>query len=265
MPTKYERIINYIFDKHFDSETSGFEFSRREINEAAESLKLTQVSNVGDVLYTFRSRKLLPESIRSKAPDNKEWVIRTTATGRYRFDLIPHASFAVNHQLTETSIPDSTPALIHLYKQSDEQALLAIVRYNRLIDVFTRLSCFSVQSHLRTSLKGSGQIEVDELYVGLDRKGAHYVIPVEVKSAKDVIGYVQVDNMFELCAQRFPHLTPRPLGAQFIDDDGIALFEFERLTDGVAIGIAAERHYRLVPHDDLPDDLIAQYSRRLDD
>ena len=71
--------------------------------------------------------------------------------------------------------------------------------------------------------------------------------------------------MFELCAQRFPHLTPRPLGAQFLDDDGIALFEFERLPDDVGIGIAAERHYRLVPHDDLPDDLVAKYGDRIDD
>ncbi len=265
MPTKYEQIITHIFDDHFDIELEGFEFSRSEINDAAECLGLSPVSNVGDVIYTFRSRKPLPPSIRSKAPKDREWVIRTTATGVYRFDLIPHASFQVNPQLSEISVPDSTPALIHLYKQSDEQALLAIIRYNRLIDVFTRLSCFSVQSHLRTSLDGSGQIEVDELYVGLDRRGAHYVIPVEVKSAKDVIGYVQVDNMFELCAQRFPNLTPRPLGAQFLDDEGIALFEFERLRDGVGIGIATERHYRLVPHDDLPDHLIAEYGRRIDD
>ena len=265
MPSRYERIITHIFEEHYEGASKGFEFSRSEINQAAQGLQMSQVKNVGDVIYTFRSRKTLPHAIRSKAPEGREWVIRTTATGHYRFDLITHASFEVNPQLAETSIPDSTPALIHLYKQSDEQALLAIVRYNRLIDVFTRLSCFSVQSHLRTSLTGSGQIEVDELYVGLDRKGAHYVIPVEVKSAKDVIGYIQVDNMFELCAQRFPHLNPRPLGAQFIDDDGIALFEFERLHDGVSIGIASERHYRLVPHHDLPDELIATYGRRLDD
>ena len=187
-PTKYEQIIAHIFSERHDGSGDGFAFPRAAINEAADALGLRRVSNVGDVLYTFRSRKPLPQSIRATAPGSSEWIIRTTATGQYRFDLIEHARFPVTPHLAETRIPDSTPALIHLYKQSDEQALLAIIRYNRLIDVFTRLSCFSVQSHLRTSLKGSGQIEVDELYVGLDRKGAHYVIPVEVKSAEDVIG-----------------------------------------------------------------------------
>ena len=261
-PTKYERIISHIFSERYSGHDAGFTFPRAAINEAADALGLARMSNVGDVLYTFRSRKPLPESIRATAPAGREWIIRTTATGQYRFDLIDHATFPINPRLAETLIPDSTPALIQLYRQSDEQALLAIIRYNRLIDVFTRLSCFSVQSHLRTSLTGSGQIEVDELYVGIDRQGAHYVLPVEVKSASDVIGYVQVDNMFALCAQRFPHLTPRPLGAQFIDERLIALFEFERRMNSAGINITSEKHYRLVPSEELPAELVAEYGRR---
>ena len=265
MPTKYERIIAHIFSEHYAAGGSGFSFPRAAINEAADALGLTRVSNVGDVIYTFRSRKSLPDSIRSTASEGHEWTIRTTATGQYRFDLIENATFPVNPLMAETLIPDSTPALIQLYRQSDEQALLAIIRYNRLVDIFTRLSCFSVQSHLRTSLRGSGQIEVDELYVGIDRRGAHYVIPIEVKSATDRIGYVQVDNMFELCSQRFPNLNPRVLGAQFVDEDLIALFEFERRRNSPAIDIVSEKHYRLVPHEEMPEDLITEYGRRADD
>lgn len=187
-PTKYEQIIAHIFSERYDGGGAGFSFPRAAINDAADALDLARVSNVGDVIYTFRSRRQLPDSIRATAPAPKEWIIRTTASGQYRFELIANARFPVTPHLAETRIPDGTPALIQLYRQSDEQALLAIIRYNRLTDIFTRLSCFSVQSHLRTNLSGTGQVEIDELYVGIDRRGAHYVLPVEVKSASDALG-----------------------------------------------------------------------------
>ncbi len=34
--------------------------------------------------------------------------------------------------------------------------------------------------HLRTIVKGVGQIEIDDLYIGLDKYGCHYVIPVDL-------------------------------------------------------------------------------------
>ncbi len=52
MPTKYDRIIEYIFNRHFDGSTDGFEFSRSEIQVAADMLQLGRVSNVGEVLHT---------------------------------------------------------------------------------------------------------------------------------------------------------------------------------------------------------------------
>lgn len=48
---------------------------------------------------------------------------------------------------------------------SDEQALLARVRYNRLLDIFLGLATYSLQNHLRTSVTDIGQIEVDEICV----------------------------------------------------------------------------------------------------
>ena len=72
-------------------------------------------------------------------------------------------------------IPDATPELIRAYALDDEQALLAIVRYNRLIDTFLGLTTYSLQNHLRTTVQGMGQIEIDELYIGLDKHGCHYV------------------------------------------------------------------------------------------
>ena len=53
--------------------------------------------------------------------------------------------------LATTKIPDGTPSIVRKYSISDEQALSAIVRYNRLIDIFLGVTCYSLQNHLRTT------------------------------------------------------------------------------------------------------------------
>ncbi len=40
-------------------------------------------------------------------------------------------------------VPDATPGLVTKYALDDEQGLLARLRYNRLIDIFTGLVCYS--------------------------------------------------------------------------------------------------------------------------
>lgn len=106
--------------------------------------------------------------------------------------------------LAETKILDATPGIIARYAISDEQGLLARLRYNRLIDIFTGVTCYSLQNHLRTSVNGIGQVETDELYIGVDRRGAHYVFPVQAKGGSDKLGIVQIEQDFAMCAQKFP-------------------------------------------------------------
>jgi len=86
---------------------------------------------------------------------------------------------------------------------------------------------YSLQNHLRTTVKGIGQVESDELYVGLDRRGCHYVLPIQAKGGRDRLGAVQIEQDIALCAEKFPALLCRPLAAQFMDDEVIALFELE--------------------------------------
>jgi hypothetical protein len=262
--TNYDRIISQIF-KSYDDGTESFVFPRTAIAEAADAANVSLPKNVGDVIYTFRARRDLPAEIRERAGVGREWIIRSVGVAQYEFIQVRWGGAQPSASLAETKIPDSTPALIEKYSQSDEQALLAVIRYNRLIDVFTKLSCFSVQNHLRTSLDGIGQVEVDELYVGIDRRGAHYVLPIEVKSRTDRLGAAQVSNLFAVASQKFPLLIPRPIGAQFITDDLIALFEFERGINNLDLSVVSEKHYRLAPADEISDELIKQYASRPDD
>jgi hypothetical protein len=109
--------------------------------------------------------------------------------------------------------------VIEMYAFDDEQALLAKLRYNRLIDIFTGIACYSLQSHLRTKVAGIGQLETDEIYIGVDRRGVHFVFPIQAKVGNDRLSVVQIEQDFALCEAKFPSLVCRPIGAQFMRDD----------------------------------------------
>lgn len=259
-PNRYVQIIEHVFFGHYETGQTEIEFERSEFEAAAARLGVTLPKNLGDLLYTFRYRAALPQSIRQLAPAGTEWVIRPAGRGRYRFVLVRIVRLAPSPDLVETKIPDATPGVIALYALTDEQALLAKLRYNSLLDIFTGVTCYSLQSHLRTQVRGMGQIETDEVYIGLDSRGAHYVFPVQAKGGRDALNVVQIEQDFALCAARFPKLICRPIGAQFMQGDVIALFDFEIADDRVVI--ASEKHYRLVPPDQFSEADLAQYRAR---
>jgi hypothetical protein len=202
----------------------------------------------------------LPARLRSRAPKGKQWLIQPAGKAKYRFvaSALP-AQITPNAMLTRIKVPDATPGVIQLYALNDEQALLAKVRYNRLVDLFTRVTCYSLQSHLRTTVPDLGQVETDELYVGVDRGGAQYVLPVQAKGSKDHVSVVQIQQDIELCRHRYPQLICRPIGAQTLKDGTIALFEFCVSAEGVRILL--ERHYRLVPPNELTPQDLEEYRK----
>jgi hypothetical protein len=108
-----------------------------------------------------------------------------------------------------------------------------------------------------------GQVEIDELYVGLDKKGAHYIFPVQAKGGNDKLNVVQIEQDFAVCAHKFSKLICRPIGAQFMDGGIIALLEFEEADGGVRI--SAERHYKLVSPDEVTAEDLVKYRQRIAD
>jgi hypothetical protein len=110
-------------------------------------------------------------------------------------------------------------------------------------------------------LRDIGQVETDEVYVGIDKQGVHYVFPVQAKGGRDRIGTVQVEQDFAVCAEKFRGVIGRPIAAQFMDDDTIVLFEFIQTDEGIRI--AAEKHYKLVQPDDLSTEELENYRRHI--
>ncbi|MCY2951836.1 MAG: endonuclease [Planctomycetota bacterium] len=257
---RYVQIIERIFAQHYKSGARRVDFTREEIERAAADLAIKLPKNLGDLIYTFRYRAALPESIRSKAPTGEDWIIVPAGQGKYRFEATTVSIIVPHDALVETRVPDATPGIIAKYALSDEQALLAKLRYNRLIDIFTGVTCYSLQSHLRTTVRDLGQVETDEVYIGLDKRGAHYAFPVQAKGGRDAINIVQIMQDLAMCREKFALLICRPIAAQFMQDGVIALFEFEETPSGFAI--SAEKHYRLVPPEQVTDSDLQAYAQR---
>ncbi len=80
---------------------------------------------------------------------------------------------------------------------------------------------------------------------------------VQAKGGKDRMSVVQIEQDVAVCAAKFKDAICRPLGAQFMQPDLIALFEFEMTPDGVRV--RTERHYYLVPPDELTEEELRLY------
>jgi hypothetical protein len=260
-PNRYQSLIAHIFAKGYKKGKTVVPFSRDELIETASLLEIAVPKNIGDVLYSFRYRNPLPDEILATQPKGMEWVIEGSGRAEYEFRLVPINRIAPNDNLITIKIPDATPEIVACNSLSDEQALLAKVRYNRLIDVFLGVTAYSLQNHLRTTVKGLGQIEIDEVYLGVDRMGCQYVIPVQAKGGSDQLSTVQAKQDIACCAEKFPNLVCRAISAQFIDDSRIAMFELQLDETGL-VRTAEERHYRLVSADQISESDMAGYRQR---
>jgi hypothetical protein len=235
-------------------------FERQDIIKVANELDIPLPKNLGDLIYSFRYRASLPKRIQSKAGKGEIWIIRPAGIARYKFVLVPDVPLLPNENMIAIKVPDSTPGIVSKYRLNDEQALLARVRYNRLVNIFLGIACYSLQNHLRTTVAGMGQVETDEIYVGVDKKGVHYVVPVQAKGGTDRLSIVQVEQDLGVCASKFPGLISRPVAAQFMREEVIALFEFAQ--NGEGVGIVSEKHYRLVPPDEVTDSDLDGYAKQ---
>jgi hypothetical protein len=259
---RYAAILESVFFQHYRRGVTEFTFDREEIEQSAKSIGIKLPKNLGDLLYSFRFRTPLPDSITKTAEVGRDWVIELAGRAKYAFRQRVVNRIVPSDKAYRIKIPDATPEIITMYAKSDEQALLAKVRYNRLIDIFLRLTAHSLQSHLRTTVQGIGQIEVDELYVGIRNTGQQFIIPVQAKGGNDQIGAAQVMQDLKMCRQNYPALTPRLIAVQFITSDVIAMFEL--VFQGEELRIVDEKHYQLVAGAEISDGDLQTMSRLSD-
>lgn len=255
---KYDEIINAIFFERYTEGVTSIRFEREELADKARELGIGTPRNLGDIVYSYKYRKRLPEQIIQTAPEGYYWRIKNIGIAQHEFILTKGAEFIEpDAMLATTKIPDGTPSIVKKYSISDEQALLAIVRYNRLIDIFLGITCYSLQNHLRTTVTGMGQIETDEIYAGIDQTGKQFIIPVQAKGRNDKIGISQIEQDLALCAEKYPDLICRSIACQFAANDIVAMFEFT--IEEERIVKVSERHYKITEASDITSEDLLSY------
>ncbi len=202
-----------------------------------------RLKNLADVIYTYRSRREMPARIR----DTGNWVIAARGSGLYAFVKIEgETTVTIPAAMKVYPIPYAVPEIVAQNLARDEQGSLTIVRYNRILDVFTGLACFHLQSHIRTQVSDHGQIEIDDLYVGVDKDGQGFVLPIEAKEEGERLGLDKAVGLTLFARSRFPKLICRPIG---IMRRGAGLFdciEFEPSDELSKVVVLEMRRYQLI-------------------
>ena len=222
----YSRLIQCVFETNYKPGIPTVNFTRSDIIKTSESIGLDAPKNVGDVLYSFRYRQPLPDSIKNTAPKGKTWTIQSVGRSKYQFVLEKNPIVVPDINLSHIEVKNSIPKFVEERMLEDEQSFLSKIRHNKLLDLFTGMECHSLQNHLRTSVKNIGQVETDELYVGINRSGKHHIIPVQAKGGKDQISIVQIKQDVALCKEKYPKDICMPIAVQFYKDNSIYMFSF---------------------------------------
>ena len=243
--TQYDEVIQEVFLRHYAENSNRLPFAKDELVEICLKHGLT-VRNIPDIIYTYRVRKPLPAAILAKG----YWAIEPAGRGQYAFRLlkdsprfeIPFMDYA------PVDIYNAIPEVVEGLLRHDEQSLLTRLLYNRLVDIFTGLTCFHIQNHYRSFVYEMGEVEIDSLYVGVDNRGVLCVLPIEAKSQADseMVGRIQVSQMARLVRQDFSELERRILATKALQDGTIAFAEFSDDEDPDDIKIISVGRYRLI-------------------
>lgn len=230
------QIIREIFAKHRRGAERTFLFERDEIHKAADDLGVARLDNPYSLVYNLRHRGM-PADIAALAEPGMEWIIigDPEISTSYRIKQAPITRISPDTSLVPITLPDATPRLLtdHVFGETqDEQAVLAMVRYNRLVDLFLGIVAHSIQNHLRTRVKRV-QLEVDEIYVGVNRLGELCIVPIQAKVGRSRFGRVQLEQDLAFCRERFRSYRARAVAVQALSREHLVLYELAIVEDHV--------------------------------
>ncbi|MBL9104047.1 MAG: hypothetical protein JNL82_24090 [Myxococcales bacterium] len=239
-------ILLAIYRLKYQEGASTIDFSLDDVRMVAADLGIV-TRNPGDVIYRMRSRTLLPAPIR----DNGFNILRQIGRGHYRFERAVSTLMEIADETIIDTI-DTTPLpvrrlLPELLAEIDEQGLLSVVDYCKLLSHFTGLQVFRLRSHVRKSVAGVGQVEVDEVDVGVALRDddAPIIFPIEAKAALDPVNRVQIANQVIFALQHFPGHEVRPIVVKVDHASLLHMAEFNAATDPNSLVIVKRATYRV--------------------
>jgi len=244
----YVPILRELVRRFREPGSQRVEFTVRDVRQVADDLGI-EIGNAPDLVYRMRARTRLPDDIL----DMGFTILRGVGRGRYALEV---GGEAVVH-LPEHEIlghNDQTPLPVRrLLPESlvdlDEQGLLTMVSYCKLLDHFTGLTVYRLRSHVRKSVPNVGQAELDEIDVGVAMRDDDIpvVFPIEAKAADEVINRVQIATAVAYCQTYFPGHQIRPIVIKLTYDGVMHFLEFRSTTALAGLRAINSCGYRLHP------------------
>jgi hypothetical protein len=242
----YVPLLLDIFQARWRKGASSVLFTLDDIRNAAERLDI-EARNPADVIYRMRSRTILPAEIREKGFH----VLRAIGRGKYQFEKAPD-TIIVPPVTKPVEVPDLTPLpvrrlLPELTSAMDEQALLTVSSYCRLLDHFTGMTMYRLRNHVRKSVPGIGQAELDAVDIGIagSDDSVPVLFPIEAKALADALNRVQVCNMVDYCRHYFPGYSIRPVALKVDVESLLHLMEFNTPSKAAELRILRSQSYAL--------------------
>lgn len=242
----YVPILREIVRRKYVPGSQRIEFAKQDVEEVARELGL-KLGNAADVVYRMRSRTRLPDDIL----DLGFTVLRGVGRGRYVLEVGGEAVVHLpEHEVFDHN--DQTPLPVRRLlpeelAELDEQGLLTIVSYCKLLDHFTGLTVYRLRSHVRKSVPGIGQAELDEIDVGVALRDddVPVVFPIEAKAADEVINRVQIASAVAYCETYFAGHQVRPIVVKLTYDGILHFLEFRATTSLAGLRVLSSHGYRL--------------------
>ncbi|MCF3178165.1 hypothetical protein IPZ61_33280 [Streptomyces sioyaensis] len=259
----YVPILVNIFNAKYAKGDEVVEFTLDDIRAAAQELGIS-VRNPADLAYRMRSRTVLPELIRNEG----FFILSAVGRGKYRLGKADSAIIDTPENEPLGTL-DLTPfpvrrLLPENLADFDEQALLTVVGYCKILDHFTGLTNFRLRSHVRKSVPRIGQAELDEVSVAIAHREDEQpvIVPVEAKAVADAINRVQISAMVSFCETYFPGHEVRPLAIKVDYESTVHVLEFNPTEEAADLTILRSAAYD-IRLSEAQIELIRQTDQRL--
>jgi len=242
----YGPLLLHVFRARYRKGAATILFTLDDVRNAADELNL-EARNPADLVYRMRSRTVLPAEILERG----FYVLRSIGRGQYQFEkatttIIEPPMSEITEALDLTPLPVRR-LLPEALADMDEQAVLTVASYCKLLDHFTGLQVLRLRSHVRKSVPGVGQAELDAIDVGVAMRDDEIpvVFPIEAKAVADALNRVQVMNMVRYCSHYFPKLLVRPLAIKVDYDSVLHIMEFNTPDKAADLKVVKSAAYKL--------------------
>lgn len=243
----YVPVLLHVFQKKYVIGAEVIEFSMSDILEACQVLGIN-AANRADIVYRMKSRTIIPEYIQNEGFR----ILRPIGRGKYLLEKADSTLIEFPECEVEV-IVDRTPQVVQRllgekFGSIDEQGLLSVIRYNDLISYFLKVRAFHFKGHVRKSVKGVGQAEVDDVHIALplDADGPVIIVPVEAKAKDEPINRAQITMQILYARETFPNHPIRPITVKLFEEGEILFIEFADEIQPALLKPIAFARYRLV-------------------